>query len=681
MAPAAEQTGTLTAALEQTTRLLRSDPVLASEQAGEILKVVPGHPMAILLLGVARRAAGDAVAALEVLEPLSAAQPNAAAVHYEMGITLVALDRRAEALTALRRAIGLKPDMPDAWREIGDLLMLQGDAEGADAAYAEHIKASTQDPRLMAAAHALCENKIAHAELLLREHLKRYPTDVAAIRMFAEVAGRLRRFRDAENLLVRCLELAPSFNAARYNYAMALYRQNRSIAALQQVDMLMASEPRNSGYRNLRAVVLTNIGEYQEALELYADVLAKHPDQARIWMSYGHALASAGRQTESIAAYRRCIALCPTLGEAYYSLANLKTFRFEGAELCAMREQLKNPTASEDDRTHFHFAIGKALEDSKCFSESFDQYVKGNELRSARVGWDPAQNSAFVQRSKALFTEDFFAARQGFGAPAADPIFIVGLPRAGSTLLEQILASHSSVEGTMELPDIMAMATQLGDKRADQESRYPGVLAEMSAEECLALGEQYLTQTRIQRKTGRPFFIDKMPNNYLHIGLIRLILPHAKIIDARRHPMACCFSAFKQNFAQGQRYSYNLEHLAQYYRDYVDLMAHFDRVAPGSIHRVFYEDLVNDTAGEIRRLLTFCGLSFEPATLSFYENDRAVRTASSQQVRKPIFREGLDQWRHYEPWLEPLRRTLGDVLESYLRVRALPDTPTSRNTP
>ena len=661
----AQPTGTLAAALEQTTQLLKTNPLLASEQAGEILRVIPGHPMATLLLGVARRAAGDPAAALQALEPLLAAQPNWAAAHYETGITLSALDRRPDALAALRRAIALKPDLPDAWRQIGDLLVLQGDAQGADAAYAQHIKASTQDPRLLAAAHALCENKIGHAEFLLREHLKRYPTDVAAIRMLAEVAGRLRRYQDAENLLVRCLELSPSFNAARYNYAMALYRQNRAIAALQQIDLLMASEPRNSGYRNLRAVVLANIGEYQEALEIYADVLAKHPDQSRIWMSYGHALASAGRRAESIAAYRRCIALTPALGEAYYSLANLKMFRFEDADLRAMQERLRSPELADEDRAHFHFAIGKALEDSKCFSESFDHYVKGNDLRSARVGWNPAENTALVQRSKRTFTQEFFDARRGFGAPAADPIFIVGLPRAGSTLIEQILASHSSVEGTMELPDIMAMAATLGNKRTDQESIYPGALAQLSAPECLALGEQYLAQTRIQRKTAKPFFIDKMPNNHLHIGLIRLILPNAKIIDARRHPMACCFSAFKQNFAQGQRYSYSLENLARYYRDYVDLTAHFDRVAPGAIHRVIYEDLVNDTLREIQRLLTFCGLPFEPATLSFHENDRVVRTASSQQVRQPIFREGLDQWRHYEPWLQPLRLSLGDVLESY----------------
>jgi len=669
MPPAAEPTATLATALEHTTRLLRSDPVLAAEQAGEILKVVPDHPMARLLLGVARRAAGDPVAALEALEPLVAAQPKWAAAHYEAGITLGALDRRAEALAALRRAVALSPAMPDAWREIGDLLTLQGDSPGADAAYARHIKASTQDPRLMAAAQALCDNKIGQAELLLREHLKKHPTDVPAIRMFAEVAGRLGRYQDAENLLVRCLELAPSFNAARYNYAMALYRQNKSIAALQQIDRLMASEPRNSGYRNLKAVVLANIGDYQESLEIYADVLEKHPDQSRIWMSYGHALATAGRQADSIAAYRRCIALDPTLGEAYFSLANLKTFRFEAAELQQMQARLARDDLANVDRTHFHFAIGKALEDSRDFAESFEHYAAGNQLRLAVVDWDPAEITSLVRRSKALFTKEFFAAREDFGAAAADPIFIVGLPRAGSTLLEQILASHSNVEGTMELPNIMSMAAKLGGKRVDgEEWAYPDVLANLSAAESRALGEQYIEQTRIQRKTNRPFFIDKMPNNFLHLGLIRLALPRARIIDARRHPMACCFSAFKQYFAQGQRYSYCFEHLGQFYRDYIDLMAHFDTAAPGAIHRVLYECMVGDTEGEVRRLLEFCGLPFEPATLSFHENERAVRTASAQQVRKPIFREGLDQWRNYEPWLEPLRRSLGDAIEAYPEV-------------
>jgi predicted Zn-dependent protease len=659
----AEPLGTIDVALAHAARLMQTDPGLAAEQAAEILKAAPGHPVAGLMLGTANRLTGKTETALQVLETLTRAQPNWAAAHYELALTLISA--RKPALASLRRAVALKPDMPDAWRTLGDQLWIEGDLRGADAAYAQHIKASTKDPRLMNAALALCENQIGQAELLLREHLKKFPTDVAAIRMFAEVAGRLSRYKDAENLLARCLELAPGFNGARYNYAMALYRLNKSVAALQQIDILTASEPRNSGYRNLKAVVLANIGDYQESLEIYADVLAKHPDQARIWMSYGHALATAGRAQESIAAYRRCIALVPSLGEAYYSLANLKTFRFDEREVQTMRAQLQVAGITKEDSGHFHFALGKALEDSAIYPESFEHYAKGNELRRARVGYDPAVTTSLVTRAKQLFNDEFFAARRGFGAPHPDPIFIVGLPRAGSTLVEQILASHSQVEGTMELPDIMAMAAKLGKADGSQESAYPEVLATLSAAECRALGEQYIEQTRIQRKTDKPFFIDKMPNNFLHIGLIRLALPNARIIDARRHPMACCFSNFKQNFAQGQRYTYNLEDLGRYYRDYVELMAHLDAVLPGTIHRVIYENIIDDTEGEVRRLLAFCELPFEAATLRFYENDRAVRTVSAQQVRKPIFREGIDHWRHYEPWLQPLRDALGAVLSAY----------------
>ena len=656
-------------ALAHASNLLRSDPKLAAQQAREILKFSPAHPQALLLLGVASRTAGDIDVALRTLERLSVDQPGWPAAQYEWGLTLGEVGRADAALVALRRAVALKPDLPDAWREIASQLTVLGDKDGAERAYARHIQASNRSPQLMAAAMALCENQIPRAELLLREHLKKSPNDVAAIRMFAEVAGRLRRYEDAKNLLERCLELAPGFNGARYNYAMALYRLNKPVAALRQIDILMTSEPRNSGYRNLRAVVLANIGSYQESLEIYADVLAKHPDQARIWLSYGHALATAGRTNEGVAAYRRAIVLVPTLGEAYYSLANLKTFRFEESEVQAMRAQLQSSALNEEDRVHFRFALAKALEDAEDYAESFEHYAKGNELRAARVGYDPEATTDLVRRTKRALSAEFFAARKGYGTARADPIFIVGLPRAGSTLLEQILASHSRVEGTMELPDIMAMASKLGGKaERSQESAYPEVLARLSAAECRALGEQYLEQTRIQRKTDKPFFIDKMPNNFQHIGLIRLALPNARIIDARRHPMACCFSGFKQNFAQGQRYTYRLEDIGRYYRDYVELMAHFDAALPGSIHRVIYESLIDDTEAEVRRLLQFCELPFEPATLSFYNNERAVRTVSAQQVRRPIFRDGIDHWRHFEEWLEPLRTALGPVATAYPEV-------------
>jgi len=661
---ATEPVGTIDVALAHASRLLHSKPDLAAEQALEILKAAPGHPPATLLLGTARRLTGEIAQALQILEPLAQAQPNWAAAHYELGLALISANRPAIAL--LRRAVTLKPDMPDAWRTLADQLTIAGDLEGADLAYGRHINASTRDPRLMNAALALCENDIPRAELLLREHLKKFPTDVVAIRMFAEVAGRLRRYQDAENLLARALELAPGFDSARYNYAMALYRLNKFPAALQQIDILTEREPRNSGYRNLKAVVLASTGDYQQALELYADVLAKHPDQSRIWMSYGHALASVGRQMDSIAAYRRCIALAPTLGEAYYSLANLKTFRFDEGEIRAMRAHLSGSDISKDDRAHFNFAMGKALEDAGSYAESFEHYAAGNKLRAARVGYEAAATTSYVARARQLFTTEFFQARAGYGASAPDPIFIVGLPRAGSTLIEQILASHSLVEGTMELPNILAMAAELGGKPARwQDSRYPEALATLSADQCRALGERYIAETRIQRKTNKPFFIDKLPNNFLHLGLIRLILPNAKIIDARRHPMACCFSGFKQNFAGGQRYTYDLESIGRFYRDYVELMAHYDDIVPGWIHRVLHERMIEDTEGEVRGLLAFCRLPFEEGTLSFHENKRPVRTASAQQVRQPINRSGLDQWRHYEPWLGPLRDALGSVLTDY----------------
>jgi tetratricopeptide (TPR) repeat protein len=666
MTSAPEPTGSLETALAHTERLLQANPALAAEQAEEILKAVPRHPVATLLLGAARRLCGEPAEALRALEPLVADQPNWAAAHFELGLALDEAYRPDAALHALRRAVSLKPHLPDAWRAIGDHLAVRGDVRGADAAYAQHIKTATQDPRLLAPAAALVEGLIVQAEALLRAHLKQYPTDVAAIRMLAEVAARLGRNYDAEVLLERCLELAPSFHAARFHYAIVLQRQNKVVAALRHVDQLEKSTQRNAAHRNLRAVILGKIGEYQQSLDIYAEVLAAYPREARIWLSYGHTLATAGREQESIAAYRESIRLLPSLGEAYWSLANLKTFRFDDADVRSMRSQLAGTELSDDDRLHFDFALGKALEDLTDYADSFVHYERANRLRKTHLDYAADETTAFVQRSKALFTREFFGARAGAGNPAADPIFVVGMPRAGSTLIEQILASHSQVEGTMELSEIIMMAAALAGPRTPATGpKYPGVLENMSADELAAFGTEYLAHTRIQRKSDRPFFIDKMPNNFLHVGLIRLALPNARIIDARRHPMACCFSGFKQQFALGNRFSYSLEDIGRYYRDYVDLMSHMDRVLPGTIHRVIYENMIDDTEGEVRRLLEFCGLPFESGCLRFYENLRPVRTASSQQVRKPIFREGVDHWRNYEQWLRPLEAVLGPVLDSY----------------
>jgi tetratricopeptide (TPR) repeat protein len=619
-----------------------------------------------LLLGVAQRSTGDGDSALRTLKALTDSQHQWAVAHYELGRSYGEAGQYQAAIAALRRAVELRPDLPDAWRVLGDMLTISGDPTAADSAYARHIQASTSDPRLLAAASALVKNEIPEAETLLRAHLLQHPTDVAALRMLAEVAARLSRNDDALQLLERCLELAPSFNAARHNYALVLHRLNKPAAAMQQIELLLKAEPRNPVYLNLHAVVLARIGDFRESIDLYAAILARSPNNAKIWMSYGHALSAAGRQKESIAAYRRSIGLAPNLGEAYWSLANLKTFRFTAGEMQAMRAQLDLADLGEEDRYHFHFALGKGLEDAQEFASSFAHYAEGNRRRRAGIHYRADDTSALVERSRALFSAEFFRRRPGFGCPALDPIFIVGLPRSGSTLVEQILASHSQVEGTMELPNIIGMVRALsGRKSQEDDSNYPQALEGLSTEDCRALGEQYLAETRIQRKTERPFFIDKMPNNCLHVGFIHLILPNARIIDARRHPMACCFSAFKQHFAKGQNYSYSLGEIGQYYRDYVELLAHMDRVLPGKIHRVSYEAMVQDTESEVKRLLAYCGLPFEDSCLRFYENERAVRTASAQQVRKPIFREGLDQWRHFEPWLEPLKAALGPVLETY----------------
>lgn len=642
---------------------------MAAEQASEILKVVPGHPVATLLLGVARRSMGDVAAATQVLEPLARSQPSWASVHYELGLSLSASGAGEPAVSALRRAVALKPDLADAWRALADHLHAMGDASGADAAYAQHIRFSTRDPRLLEAAAALCDNRIAITEALLREHLKQHPTDVAAIRMLAEVAARLGRYGDAEVLLERCLELAPSFVPARHNYAMVLQRHNKPREALAQVDQLLALDARNPGYRNLKAAVLASLGEHDRAIELYAGVLAQYPNHAKVWMSYGHALKTAGRQSECVSTYRKSIELAPNLGEAYWSLANLKTFRFEAADIAAMQGQLERTELSAEDRFHFHFALGKALEDEQRFEDSFRHYEQGNRLRRATIPYDADANSAHVQRSKRLFTNEFFGQRAGWGASAPDPIFIVGLPRSGSTLIEQILSSHPQVEGTMELPDLIGIARELGGRRArGEQSRYPEALAELDANALREIGSRYLSQTRVYRKTDAPFFIDKLPNNCAHTGLIHLILPNAKIIDARRHPLGCCLSGYKQHFARGQHFTYSLDEIGRYYRDYVELLAHFDAVLPGRVHRVIYERMIEDTEAEVRRLLDYCGLPFDEACLRFYENARAVRTASSEQVRRPIYKDAIDHWQHYEPWLAPLRSALGPVLECYPEV-------------
>ena len=673
LADASEPVGSLEVALAHARRLLERDARLAAQQAREILEAVPKHPYALLILGAAHRIGGQTQAALAVLEPLAAEQPRAAPVHLELGAAFGEAGRSREAVAALRRALALKPDSPDGWRLLADQLDAQGDAAGADQARARFLETANRDPRLMDAAAALVSADLPRAEERLRKHLEGHPTDVAALRMLAEAVARQRRYPEAEQLLARSLELAPSFDAARHNYALVLNRQGKAERALPEVERLLAKEPRHPGYRNLHAAVLANLGDYLGSIRIYEAALREFPEQPKVWMSYGHSLKTAGRSAQSIAAYRRAIAMEPALGEAWWSLANLKTFRFSDADVSALRAALARDDLADEDRLHFEFALGKALEDRASWEESFAHYARGNALRRQAHPYSADDNSRFVRRSQELFTTEFFAARAGSGVAAPDPIFVVGLPRSGSTLIEQILASHSLIEGTMELPDIPMIARDLAARDESQpEGGFFEAVAALTPQQLRELGERYLARTRILRRSAAPFFVDKMPNNCLYVGLIQLILPQARIVDARRHPLGCCLSCFKQHFARGQSFTYGLEDLGRYYRDYVALMAHCDAVLPGRIHRVFYESMIEDTEVEVRRLLEYCGLPFEEGCLRFHENERAVRTASSEQVRQPIFREGLEHWRHYEPWLATLKSALGPTLTAY------PEVPVAR---
>ncbi len=417
-------------------------------------------------------------------------------------------------------------------------------------------------------------------------------------------------------------------------------------------------------YRVSYATACAGIGNNERAIELYREVLKQTPGAADLHLSVGHALKTLGKQQEAIESYYTAIGCRPSFGDAYWSLANLKTYRFPVEDIERMRAQEEAPGIREEDRYHLCFALGKALEDRGEYAESFRDYQRGNALKKAEIRFriEPIERNARLQA--AVCTRDFFASRQGYGFDCSDPIFIVGLPRAGSTLLEQILASHSRVEGTMELPNILRLVGELQGRDPDADNpRYPAILADLTPEKFRSFGEKYIADTRVYR-TGKPMFIDKMPNNFRHIGLIHLILPNAKIIDARREAMACCFSNFKQLFASGQEFTYSIEDIARYYRSYVQLMQHWDDVLPGRVLRIQHESVVEDLEGNVRRLLEFCGLDFEPACLEFHRTERSVRTASSEQVRQPISKDGLEQWRRFEPWLGELKMALGPRAEA-----------------
>jgi tetratricopeptide (TPR) repeat protein len=643
-------------------RAARHAEALTAAQA--LLARVPENRDVLYMIAVNQRYLDRPEEALRTLARLEALHPGYSRLFQERGHCHVALRAPAAALEAYLQAVTINPALPASWEALRVLFRACGQMAESDNAAGHVAKLKTLAPAVITATSLFSDGEVYAAEEIIRPHLKANPTDVEAMRLLARIGVKLDILDDAEFLLESVLEFSPNYQAARYDYVRVLLQRHRMAAALEEARILLRAEPQNRDFRAAYASACVGLGEYEAAIGTYRALLREAPQAADLHLSVGHALKTLGRQQEAIEAYWAAAGANPRFGDAYWSLANLKTYRFAAADIARMRAVEAAPDIPVSDRYHVCFALGKALEDRGEYAESFSYYARGNRLKQEEVKYRPETTERNARLQMAVFTPDFVAARRGAGCDAPDPIFIVGLPRAGSTLLEQILASHSQVEGTMELADITRLVVRLHGRGYDEAAPlYPGVLRDMPAAKLRAFGEKYLADTRIYRG-GKRFFIDKNPNNFRHLGLIHLILPNARIIDARREPMACCFSNFKQLFASGQEFTYGLEDIGRYYRSYVALMAHWDAVLPGKVLRVQHEDVVNDLAGNVRRLLDFCGLDFEPACLEFHKTARSVRTASSEQVRQPIFRDGLDQWENYAPWLDALRETLADERQS-----------------
>ena len=634
---------------------LATDPARAEREARALCARMPGDPRALLILASAQRRLGRAGDALPVLLDLAQRWPNAMRTRYEFGLTLAALGRSDEGLAQLERAVALDPKFRDGWQAIADLAAARGDGPRERGATARLARIDRGDGAMGQAAEALALGDHARAEALLLPYCRAHSGDGEAVHLLALCRLAASAFDDAEVLLRHALLVKPDLATARYDLASVLHGRSDAQGALAELAPLLAADPDNPVYRNIQASCLMLLGDEAAAEPIMAQLATRFPDNPHNQVNHGRVLRVLGQRERAIAAYRRALALKPATGEAWWALANLKLGTLDGPDGGAMRAALAGPLA-DGDRLAIEYAMGRCAEDAGQFDASFAHYQAGATLMRAGFGFDPMAHTRHAVAAAQIYTHAFLADREGWGVDNAAPIFVVGMPRSGSTLVEQILSCHPAVEGTMEMPYIPLLAAQIARKGG------PGAL---SRDEAAALGADYLRRAAIHRRQGRAHFIDKMPGNFLHIGLIRMILPRARIIDVRRHPMASCFSNFKQLFSGGQEYSYDLGDLAQAYRAYLAVIAHFRAVAPGAIHTLIYEDLVDDTEGQVRRLLDHCGLPFDPATLRFFENDRAVRTVSSEQVRQPIYRSGLDQWRAFESHLAPLAAGLGDALETW----------------
>ena len=651
--------------LETTLPVLRAS--LGRGRYPEVLQVAEallgehrGHRELLYLIAVAQRMLQRISEALGTLALLQSSHPRYSRLFQERGHCHVLLRDAPKAIEAFEWAIRYNPALPASWQALEKLYRLVGRTRDAENAASHVAKLATLPQAVIAARAMVADGDLQDAERTIRAHLAENPDDVEALRVLSMIARHFEYNTDAEVLLEKLLARAPAYNSARYDLILTLVDLHKHERAREQAEVLMAAEPDNPGVRVTYAGILMALGDVDGAIERYRTLLQKMPRDAELHQSLGHALKTKGESAAAVASYHRAIDSRPDFGEAYWSLANLKTYRFTDAELQRMRHYEQQPYMQAVDRYHMCFALGKGLEDRDEYAESFEYYSRGNALKKEGGIYRAAAQERAVRRQMSICTPEFFAARSGWGCDSPAPIFILGLPRAGSTLLEQILSSHSAVEGTMELANIPRLVGSLGSGDRFGDSHYPAVLTELRPEQCRDFGEAYLADTLVYR-AGKPHFIDKMPNNFRNIALIQLILPNARIIDARRDAMDCCFSNFKQLYANGHPFAYDLEDIGRYYRTYVELMDHWDRVLPGRVLRVRHEDVLADLEGSVRRILEHCGLPFEEACINFHRTERRVHTASAEQVRRPINRDGVDQWRPYEPWLGPLRAALGPL--------------------
>lgn len=658
-----------------------NDAIIQSQQLQQNTTDIQHKVQLWYLTAVAQRYTkkyDDAQVSIKRLQKLD---PKHSRSNQELGYIFLALNNQAQAKVAFEQAIQFNPSLVASWQELIELYRVSGQKVEIQKTANQLEKLKKLPPPLLAVTEYMHEGKLLKAEQICRHFLQNNKHHIDGMCLLAEIGIELKIYDDAEFLLASALELAPTHIYARSQYLNLLIKLGKYKAAEQQVKKLLLEQPNNLSFKIAKANTLTGLGETDQAIMLFEQTITQATNEtasvtadlntetgtktntetiqlSHFYLQVGHALKAKGDIAKAVSSYQKAYQLNPSYGDAYWSLANTKTYRFSDEEINIMQDLQFKEDLAATDKIQLYFATGKAFEDKQAFEQAFLAYQQGNKLQHELNGFDINKIEQQVDEQIKYCTAELFESRGNLGHAASDPIFIVGLPRAGSTLLEQILASHSQIDGTMELHNILGLASRLkGRQPSNNASQYPKNLSEINPEYFKRFGQQFIDETRTYREQA-PLFIDKMPNNFLHISLIKLILPNAKIIDARRSPMACCFSGFKQLFAQGQDFSYDLEDIGRYYNAYLKLMAHWKKVLPDFILTVHHEDVVEDLATQVNRMLNFCELNFEQACLDFHKTKRTIKTPSSEQVRQPIYKNATEQWRYFEQYLTPLKKAL-----------------------